>query len=141
MADPDKSRAFLGTGWSFPPQFLTGKRNASLVTGEDDIQESLRILFSTVPGERIMLPQYGCGLKALVFESIDDELISSVQETIEQAVLFFESRIILDQVAVDSSESLEGRLSILLDYRIRATNTRSNMVYPFYFREGTDLGH
>ena len=139
MADIDKS--FLGTGWSFTPEFHKHANaiGVKMVAEEEDIGESLRILLSTVPGERIMQPGYGCGLHAMVFETINESTITELKDIIERAVLFFEPRITLESVDIDTDESLQGRLKIQLNYTVRKTNTRSNIVYPFYYLEGSQV--
>ncbi len=139
MTDIDKS--FLGTGWSFPPEFHKHANaiGVKMVAEEEDIGESLRILLSTVPGERIMQPGYGCGLHAMVFETINESTITELKDIIERAVLFFEPRITLESVDIDTDESLQGRLKIQLNYTVRKTNTRSNIVYPFYYLEGSQV--
>ena len=133
-------QSFLGSGWGFPPEFSKAAKDVRLVSEEDDIQESLNILLSTFPGERMMQPTYGCELKTMVFETINESAITAIKDIIERAVLFFEPRISLDEIEIDTGNLGDGLLNILLDYTVRATNTRSNMVYPFYFREGTDIG-
>lgn len=135
----DRDRAFLGTGWSFPPEFDRPAKAVKMVSGEEDIQESLRILLSTVPGERVLQPSYGCGLKRVVFEQVSENTITEIKDLIERAVLFFEPRISLTYIEVDTSQVYKGLMRIRLDYTVRETNTRSNMVYPFYFLEGTNL--
>ncbi|AMS33760.1 hypothetical protein AEM42_09270 [Betaproteobacteria bacterium UKL13-2] len=132
-------KTFLGTGWAFPPRFDGQYRRARMVFHEDDIKESLHILFSTTPGERVMQPDYGCGLKKKVFSHIDANTITEIKDMIEKAVLFFEVRIAINGIDIDTSEFFDGVLRILLDYTVRTTNTRNNMVYPFYFRQGTGL--
>lgn len=137
MADSDDS-AFLGVGWGFPPRFGRGGSSVRMVSDEDDIRESLRILLSTNPGERVMLPAYGCGLRAKMFESVSEGMVTELTDLIERAVLFFEPRITLDAVDVVIKDVLTGLVDIHLSYRIRTTNTRSNMVYPFYLLEATN---
>ncbi|MEO1652938.1 MAG: GPW/gp25 family protein [Bacteroidota bacterium] len=126
-------------GWKFPPTFDKHTKSVEMVSEEADIQESLHILLSTRPGERIMLPEYGCDTYALVFEAIDATNISVMKRMIERAILYFEPRITLNEVKISFVEETEGLLNIDLDYTIRKTNTRSNMVYPFYVLEGTDV--
>jgi phage baseplate assembly protein W len=130
VANPEKS--FLGTGWSFPPTFSRAARSVVMVSDETDIRESLWILFSTSLGERIMLPQYGSQLWRMVFRGINTTLITEIQEMIAQAILYWEPRITVDDIAVTSSDSVHGLLEITVDYTIRKTNVRSNLVYPFY---------
>jgi hypothetical protein len=130
---------WLGRGWAFPPEFDLRSRGVSLVSAAEDIAQSLEILLSTAPGERVMNPSYGCGLRSLVFENISETTITQVRDTIDRAVLFFEPRINLDLVTVDVAEVYRGLLRIQLNYTIKSTNSRSNMVYPFYFQEGTSI--
>jgi phage baseplate assembly protein W len=139
MVDVDK--AFLGIGWSFPPEFhkRADALGVKMVAEEEDIGESLRILLSTNPGERVMQPSYGCGLKAMVFAAINERTITELKDIIERAVLFFESRITLEDIDVNTEDALDGILKIQLNYSVRKTNTRSNIVYPFYFREGSQV--
>lgn len=136
--------SFLGRGWSFPPTFSNGRSGgaggqAAMVSGADDIRQSLHILLSTAPGERVMRPEFGCGLKNHVFEHIGYGTIVQMKELIERAILFFEPRITLNRIEISDREIASGRLDIDLQYTVRMTNTRSNMVYPFYFTEGTNV--
>lgn len=132
-------KTFLGTGWGFPLEFDPLSKAVKIASEEEDIAESLKILLATRPGERVMQPSYGCGLHALLFDSVNERMMSDIRETVERAVLFFEQRIQLDQVSVDSDQAGDGLLQIRVHYTIRATNTRSNIVYPFYFQEGTNV--
>lgn len=137
MANVDK--AFLGTGWSFPPEFHrhADTLGASMVSDEEDIRESLRILMSTRPGERVMQPGYGCGLHGRIFDSITESAVTRIKDLIERAVLFYEPRITLESIDINTEDVLEGVLKIQLNYRVRQTNSRSNIVYPFYYLEGS----
>ena len=137
MNGSDSARAWLGTGWSFPPDFNRHARDVTMVSEEEDIRQSLEILLSTAPGERIMNPAYGCGLKLLTFENINESTLTEIQDVIERAVLFYEPRIRVDTIEVDVENIYQGIITIHLDYTIRITNSRANMVYPFYFQEGT----
>ncbi|HEY9102929.1 GPW/gp25 family protein, partial [Chitinimonas sp.] len=115
---------FLGKGWSFPPRFDPRTKQVAMVEAADDIAESLRILLGTNPGERVMLPAYGCGLRRLVFDTLNANTITETRELIRKAILFFEPRITVNLIDVAVSEAMEGRLEILIDYTIRTTNTR-----------------
>jgi phage baseplate assembly protein W len=141
MADSEQDKQFLGVGWGFPPQFQrqAGQIGAKMVAEEEDIRESLLILLSTRPGERIMQPAYGCGLHAMVFETVNESTVTEIRDLIERAILFYEPRINLEGIEVEMQDVYEGRLDIRIDYTVRQTNTRSNMVYPFYFIEGTHV--
>lgn len=129
--------SFLGRGWSFPPEF-EHSGNTRMVEKETDIRESLFILLSTTPGERIMHPDYGCGLNKLVFEPGSGSLVRRIQDMVQYAILMFEPRIKLQTVDVEYS-SEEAVIYITIDYYVRQTNTRQNMVYPMYLIEGTNL--
>lgn len=134
-----EDKSFIGTGWSFPPRFNKAAAGVIMVSGQDDIRESLKILLDTSPGERAMQPGYGCGLRDLVFDNVTTSTIAELKDAIDRAILFFEPRITLNSVTIDSSEQFDGVLKINLDYTVRATNSRSNMVYPFYIKEGTQV--
>jgi uncharacterized protein len=130
---------FLGRGWSFPPTFSKSNKQLLLVSEENDIKESLHILLSTVPGERIMQPEFGCNLRSLVFENFSLSVQTMAKEMIRRSILFFESRVSVNLIDFNMEEIHNGYLQILLSYTVRSTNTRFNMVYPFYLREGTGI--
>jgi Bacteriophage baseplate protein W len=131
----DEKKSFLGTGWSFPPTFTKYPCEPVMVSDEEDIEQSLKILLSTRHGERIMQPEYGCNLDVLLFEPINTSLIAFVKDLIEKAVLFHEPRIDLKRIEISIEQVLEGLLLIELDYVIRSTNSRYNLVFPFYLKE------
>ena len=133
----NSQRSFLGTGWNFPPAFDQTSGNVLMVSDAEDIAQSLRILLSTRPGERVMLPQYGCNLDVFLFEPVTTSLVAYVKELIQTAVLYYEPRITLDRVSVSTENIQGGAILIQLDYTILATNSRFNLVYPFYIGEGT----
>lgn len=137
----ERDRSFLGTGWAFPPSFEPTTGGVTLASAEEDIAQSLRILFGTMPGERVMQPTYGCELKAMVFEELTTSTITDIKDIVERAVRFFEVRITLNRIDVDETDWLGGTLRLILDYTIRSTNTRSNLVFPLYMREGSGVGH
>ena len=135
----EKENSFLGRGWAFPLNFPLNSYQNSMVEAEKDIQQSLLILLGTAPGERVMHPDFGCGINRLVFEPISNSLFTKIKDLVEQAILLFESRIKLNDVVVDFNPKIEGVIYISLDYTIRAVNTRQNLVYPFYRLEGTNI--
>ncbi len=133
-----EDKAYLGTGWAFPPTFDKRSRSVRLVSAETDIAQSLEILLSTSLGERVMQPEYGCNLKDYQFESIDNAFLGFIKDLVERAILYYEPRIRLEKVAVteaDSIELFEGLIKINVTYEIESTNTRFNYVYDFYLRE------
>lgn len=132
-------RAFLGRGWSFPPSFDSGKAGVEMLEQEADIASSLEILLGTRQGERVMLPQYGCNLDELLFENLDMRMKTLMADKVESAILYHEPRIELEKVQLDDSRELEGVVLIEIIYRVKATNSRFNFVYPYYKLEGTDI--
>ena len=129
--------SFLGTGWSFPPEFDPDMGSIIMVSDEQDIWESLQVILSTAPGERMMFPKFGCGIRKMVFDTVNATFLTQLKELIRFSILHYEPRIILNNVSINGSDAHEGLLNIQLDYTIRKTNSRSNMVYPFYLREAT----
>ena len=132
-------RPFLGRGWSFPPAFNLDRGGVEMLEEEADIASSLEILLTTAPGERTMVPQYGCNLDELVFESLDTRMKTLMADKVESAFLYHESRIELEGVRLDDTRELEGVVLIEVTYRVKSTNSRFNFVYPYYKLEGTDI--
>ncbi|NER12059.1 hypothetical protein GWK08_01275 [Leptobacterium flavescens] len=132
------NKAYLGTGWSFPPTFDKDIETVSMVSAETDIEQSLEILLSTSLGERVMQPDYGCNLKDYQFESTDNSLIGFLRDLVERAILYYEPRIKLERVDITEAESfelIEGILRITVHYMMEGSNSRYNYVYDFYLRE------
>lgn len=134
----DTTDSFLGRGWGFPPEFSKTTASVLLTEGEDDIEKSLEILLSTRLGERIMVPGYGCNLEELLFKPLNLTLKTYVTDLIKTAILYHEPRIDVDKIRIEPSTDNDGLLLIYIDYRIRVTNSRKNMVFPFYQSEGTE---
>ena len=128
---------FLGRGWSFPPAFSAGGAQVQMVAAEEDIEQSLGILLATRRGERVMRPDFGCDLAEFLFEEITPSLVGQVRSLVTDAILEHEPRVLLNQVDVSDERAGEGLVLITIDYTVRATNTRYNMVYPFYLTEAT----
>ncbi len=131
------TQQFLGTGWTFPPTF--NHHTASVVMSSDDvnIKQCLWVLFSTAIGERIMLATYGTGLRTKVFDALTTTMANDIRSQILKAILDWEPRI--DVVSIDIMElsPLDGKLDIFIEFIVRQTNSRNNMVYPFYLNEAT----
>lgn len=135
----ENEQAFLGIGWSFPPEFKESTKAVTMLTDEEDIKSSLEILLSTKVGERIMQPKYGCNMDELLFNPLNRTLKTFVSELIKTAILYHEPRIDVEKIDITQGDDLNGELLVLIDFKVRATNSRINMVYPFYKLEGTDL--
>lgn len=129
---------FLGRGWSFPPRFDGKFGRLEMVELEDEVRESLYIILSTIPGERVTNPAFGCNIYDLVWRPIDKATKILMDEVIRAAVNRYEPRVEVEAINIDSDED-EGTVYIHLDYTIRKVNVRTNIVYPFYKLEGTDI--
>ena len=127
------SKAYLGTGWSFPPTF-TKSGGVALVSAETDIQQSLQILLSTGLGERVLQPTYGCDLTELLFEPLSPTVASNIKELVRVAILYHEPRIRLNTIDLTLTDS-QGVVLIEVNYTILSTNSRFSFVYPFYLQE------
>lgn len=134
----DETKSFLGTGWSFPPQFSRHSGGAKMISNEEDIKNSLEVLLSTRVGERIMQPKYGCNMDELLFEPLTVSLQTYMKDLVFTALYYYEPRIKPENVTLTASEE-EGLVIVTVEYIIRATNTRHNLVYPYYLNEGTNL--
>jgi|TARA_R110002096_G_scaffold117213_5_gene254038 hypothetical protein len=130
---------FLGKGWSFPPTFDKDSGMVEMRSGLVDIQESLWILLSTRLGERIMQPKYGCQLDELQFENLNRTTITYISELIRTAILYHEPRIEVEKIEIEDEGLIAGKVLIKLSYLVRSTNSRMNMVYPYYINEGTSI--
>lgn len=135
----ERNKAFLGRGWSFPPEFVKGQKGVRMISDEEDIKSSLHILLTTRLGERVLLPEYGCNLEELLFENLNRTLITYVVELIKTAILYHEPRIDVQKIDISQTNEIEGKLIIVIDYIVRATNARNNMVFPFYKEEGSNI--
>lgn len=134
----NENKSYLGIGWAFPPRFLKGS-GVAMVSLEEDIKESLQILLQTACGERVFKPDYGCSIQQWVYEEINLSTRTLIIDAIRQAIIGFEPRIEPKKIELNSDNIIDGVLWISINYKIRQTNSRSNMVYPFYIKEGTNL--
>ena len=130
----ERHMAFLGKGWAFPIQPDESGQVAQSAY-EDDIRQAILIILGTTPGERVMRPNFGSGLHALVFEPLNTTTMALARHNVEQALITWEPRI--DNIDVQvSADPPQARLLIDIHYRVRKTNTFYNLVYPFYLLEG-----
>ena len=125
---------FLGKGWKYPVSIKQGE--IALSEGEDSIRESIMIILGTVKGERVMRPDFGCGIWELVFAPNNTSTATLVTFYIKEALLKWEPRIEVLDVSVTPDEEEGNKLIINVEYRVRTTNTKGNLVYPFYLTEG-----
>ena len=130
MIDAD----FLGRGWKFPVSIKDGKIVPS--QGYDSIRESIMIILGTSKGERVMRPDFGCGINELVFAPNNTSTATLIAFYIKEALLKWEPRIELLNVNAEPDEIEQNKLIITIDYMVKMTNTKDNLVYPFYLERG-----
>jgi uncharacterized protein len=131
--------SFLGRGWSFPPQFLLETGEVAMTADEEDIHASLKILFGTAIGERLFEPEYGLDMQEMLFEPISTTMETYVIDRIKVAILIYEPRIEVLRLDLDTTAQNEGRMNIVLEYLVRTTNSRYNLVYPFSMTDGNEV--
>lgn len=133
---PDPSRAFLGVGWAFPLALGAGGAIATAAY-EEDVRQAVVIILGTRHGERVMRPTFGAGLEDFVFEPMSVATQEAMKKRVSDSLIAWEPRI--DVLSVDvqpDAPAALGRLLVSVQYRVRATNTAYNLVYPFYLQEG-----
>ena len=131
--------SFLGRGWSFPPEFVPAVSDVVMTEDQADIEGSLSILFGTALGERFLVPTYGLDMHDLQFEPMSTGLRTFLRDRIRLAILIFEPRITVVGLDVLNPTEPDGMLLIRLEYEIRATNSRYNLVYPFYRSDAVEV--
>lgn len=129
------AREFLGRGWKFPVG-VDPKGRIDISEYEQDIREAIWLILSTAKGERVMRPDFGCGIHDFVFASVNTSNIGLMESSVREALTIWEPRIELKDVSVSTERASEGQLLISIDYRVRSTNNEFNLVYPFYLTEG-----
>jgi phage baseplate assembly protein W len=125
------ARELLGRGWSFPIAVTLDGRAAE--AGEEEkVRQAIELILRTAPGERVMRPDFGCGIHDLVFDTMSDEMIGRAESEVEDALGQWEPRIAVQEVTARPDPGEPTRLLVEIDYRIRSTNSRFNLVFPFY---------
>jgi phage baseplate assembly protein W len=135
VKQPDPQKAFLGVGLAFPP-CLEADGEISMVAYEEDIRQAILIILGTNLGERVMRPDFGAGLNTFLFEPVSFTTMQRVKRRVEESLIDWEPRIEVELVSVSNDRSEPSKLLINIEYRVRTTNTRANLVYPFYLQEG-----
>lgn len=130
-----EARAFLGTGWRFPVR-ADSRGAIRTVSGERDIEEAIWVIIGTAKGERVMQPDFGCGIHEYAFSTVNTTNRTLIEDSVEEALVRWEPRIEVLDVTTSTAELSEGRLLVSLAYRVRGTNAERNLVYPFYLTGG-----
>jgi phage baseplate assembly protein W len=126
---------FLGKGWRFPIE-PDARGRLGFAPAEQDVEQAIWLILATAPGERVMLPEFGCGMHDLVFEPNSDLLRAAVAARVRAALVRWEPRIDVQQVSAEAPDGEPNLVLVRVDYRIRSTNTITNVVYPFFITEG-----
>lgn len=132
--DAINPRAFLGHGWGFPLS-PGADGEVALAAYEEDVRQAVLIVLGTNPGERVMRPEFGAGLRALLFEPMTATTASLARHRVERALVQWEPRIDVLDVRVRAEPGAQAHLVVEVDYRVRTTNTFYNLVYPFRLLE------
>jgi uncharacterized protein len=128
---------FLGKGWAFPVQL--NAEGEILLTGEEEkIAQAIRIILGTAPGERLMRPDFGCGIHNYVFAPNNVRTAGLIRFHVEDALNRWEPRIDLSEVQVQPDPGDAAVILISITYRVKSTDSRYNMVYPFYLERGNE---
>lgn len=128
------ARDFLGSGWADPVQ-TDDQGNIALIDGEANIERSVRIVLGTAPGERMMRPDFGCDIHDLVFSTLSPTTLNRMEECVRRALIQWEPRIAVESVDAAPDPGTPNKVLIDIEYWIESTNSRSNLVYPFYLQE------
>lgn len=121
----------VGSGWDFPPRI--GPQGGLLLTTErNEIEQSMRIILMTAPGQRVMRPAFGCRIHELVFAPNNAETAAEACRFVEEALGMWEPRIEVSEVTARNDGNRNGRLFIDIQYRVKATKDERSLVYPFY---------
>jgi uncharacterized protein len=128
------AESFLGSGLKFPLEIDPQTDALVSTSGEEKIRDSVRTILGTALGERVMRPDFGSDLHSQVFASINAATLGALASGVRRALIAWEPRIKVQDVQVSAVQAQEGIVSILVDYKVRATDTRFNLVYPFYLQ-------
>jgi phage baseplate assembly protein W len=128
------SSEFLGRGWRFPVN-VEPRGGMASSEYEEDVKEAIGLILRTSRGERVMQPDFGCGIHEMTFSVINTATAGLVEDMVKEALILWEPRIEVTGVKASVDPTDDGRMAIAIDYRVRATNSEFNLVYPFYLKE------
>jgi phage baseplate assembly protein W len=126
-----RDREFLGQGLAFPLQF-DPRGGIALAPGERDIEQAIRIILGTLPGERKMRPEFGCNVQQYLFEPLNAETEGRIEETVREALMFWEPRIMVQDVVCYADPENDGVALVEIVYEVSTTHNQRSIVYPFY---------
>ncbi|MBN1261986.1 MAG: GPW/gp25 family protein [Anaerolineae bacterium] len=126
-----RNREFLGQGLAFPLQ-INQRGEIAIARGADDIEQAIRIILETSPGERVMRPDFGCRAKELLFAPRNATTQGLMAYYVRRALRRWEPRIQVLNVEVSANPDHDGALLVEISYEIKATHDERSIVYPFY---------
>jgi phage baseplate assembly protein W len=137
MADADprrpSERPYLGVGWTFPVKPVGGK--LAWLGYELLVEQAIEIILRTSPGERVMEPAFGAGLRDFLFAGNSPVTHRRVEDAVRRALVDFEPRITVEQVQARAADDEPNLMEVEIDYVVRRTNAAFNRVFPFYLSE------
>jgi phage baseplate assembly protein W len=129
------ARDFLGTGWALPVE-TDSQGNVALSSGEPNIEQSVELILGTAKGERVMRPEFGCDIHDQVYSSLSPATLNRIEDGVRRSLVRWEPRIDVESVDATPDPDEPGTVHIDIEYWVESTNSRNNMVYPFYVQEG-----
>jgi len=129
------AQEIVGRGWAFPPG-ISSQGGLALTSERSEIDQAIRIILSTSPGQRVMRPQFGCRLQELVFAPNNSQTVAQARRFVEEALGMWEPRITVTRVDARPDPQEASRLVIEIEYEIKASHDRRSLVYPFYLLPG-----
>lgn len=131
MENPSTAASFIGRGFTWPLR-VDASGSIALTDGSGDLDDAIRVVLLTAPGERLMRPQFGCRIWDLLFEPVTANLLGLIDQAVRDALAQWEPRIEVLDVTPRQDDDNAGLVLIDLTYRVKATNDRRNLVHPFY---------
>lgn len=133
------TNTFIGRGFAFPMR-VDSTGSIAMVSGPEDVDRSIVMILSTAKGERLMRPQFGCTIWDQVFDPINANTLGQMAQAVRESLSQWEPRVQVEEVVASPDVDADGKVAIAITYRIKATNDRRNLVYPFYVipREGEE---
>lgn len=129
--DQTPDPAFIGQGFAWPLR-VDHTGSIAFTQGDDDLDDAILVVLATAPGERVMRPQFGCRIWDQLFEPITGNTLGLMAQSVREAITQWEPRVDVHNVEVVAAPGVDGLVNIHVDYVVRTTNNRRNLVYPFY---------
>jgi len=133
------SNELLGTGWEFPPKFSKHTEGVAMLSGEEDVYNSIYVILHTKLGERVMRDEFGSTIHELLFEPLTANMKTYMASSLKESLINNEPRITIQNITLVQEDPTLGRVDINITYTMIATNVTSNLVVPFYTPETSNL--